>query len=112
MKQHFSKQVKDFMQFVKDKGVVGLAVGLAIGVQVGNTVSAIVEGLINPIVAFIVGDTKGLESATWTVIDLENRSLVIGWGQIFSATITLLGVAFVVFYAVKLLRIDTDGKGK
>jgi large conductance mechanosensitive channel len=105
-----NKQLKDFLQFVKDKGVIGLAVGLAIGVQVGNTVSAIVEGLINPIVAFIVGDTSGLESASWTVIDLADRQLVIGWGLIFSALITLLGVAAVVFYAVKLLKIDTKEK--
>ena len=103
-----SKQIKDFLQFVKDKGVVGLAVGLAIGVQVGNTVSAIVEGLINPIVAFIVGDTKGLESASWTVLSVGDCQLVIGWGLIFSAVITLLGVAAVVFYAVKFLKLDTD----
>lgn len=105
-----NKQLKEFVDFIKDKGVISLAVGLAIGLQVTNTVSAIVNGFINPIVAFIVGDTKGLESATWTVFTVGDRQLVIGWGLIFSALVTLFGVALVVFYLIKLLKIDTKKK--
>lgn len=100
------KIIKDFIKFVKGQGVVGIAVGIAIGIQVANTVSAIVTGFINPIVSFIVGDTKGLESATWTVVKTSNRELVFGWGSIASATITLLAVSFVVFYLVKALKLD------
>lgn len=108
MSGSLKKQLTEFMDFVKEKGVVGLAVGLAIGTQVGVTVTAIVKGLINPLVNFLVGNTKGLESATWTIVEIGSHKLVIGWGLILSAFITLMGVIIVLFYGVKLLRVDTS----
>ena len=104
-----NKQLKDFMDFVRANGVVGLAVGLAIGTQVGATVKAIVDGLINPIVGFILGNTKGLEAATWH-ISAGSRSMDLGWGSILSSLITLLAVSAVIFYVVKGLRLDRMDK--
>lgn len=101
-----NKQLKGFMDFVREQGVVGLAVGLAIGTQAGKAVEALVKGLINPIVSFIVGDTKGLEDATWTVYKGTERQLVFGWGGIVSALITLVAVAAVIYYVVHGLKLD------
>jgi len=39
-----------FMNFIREQGVVGLAVGLAIGAAAGDTVKRLVEGFINPVV--------------------------------------------------------------
>lgn len=104
-----NKQVKDFMAFVKAHGVVGLAVGLAIGTQVGKAVEAIVVNLINPIVGFIVGDTKGLEQLDFT-ITAGSRSMTIGWGAILSALITLLAVSAVIYWVVTGLKLDKAPK--
>jgi large conductance mechanosensitive channel len=101
-----NKQFRGFMDFVREQGVVGLAVGLAIGTQVGITVQAVVKGLINPIVSFVVGDSKGLENATWTVYKGEHRQLVFGWGGILSALITLVAVAAVIYYVVHGFKLD------
>ena len=101
-----NKQLKGFMDFIREQGVVGLAVGLAIGTQAGKAVEAIVKGLINPIVSFIVGDTKGLEQATWTLYSSSSRELVIGWGGVISALITLVAVAAVIYYVVHGLKLD------
>ncbi len=101
-----NKQLKGFMDFVREQGVIGLAVGLAIGTQAGKAVEALVKGLINPVVSFIVGDTKGLESATWTVYKGADRQLVFGWGGIVSALITLVAVAAVIYYVVHGLKLD------
>ncbi len=107
-----NKQLKNFMGFVREQGVVGLAVGLAIGTQAGKAVEAIVKGFINPIVSFIVGDTKGLESATWTVYKGSGRELVFGWGGIVSALISLIAVAAVIYYVVHGLRLDRADRKK
>ncbi len=110
-----NKQLKNFMDFVRAHGVVGLAVGLAIGTQVGKAVEAVVHGFVTPIVSFIVGDTKGLENAKWTVISSSTggRELVFGWGEILSALITLLAVSAVIYYVVMGLRLDkVDKSGK
>lgn len=115
--------VAGFMGFVREQGVVGLAVGLAIGTQAGATVKAIVEGFITPIVAFLVGSTEGLTKQVWNVVgqDTETvnywftmgqRQLVFSWGQVLSSLITLLAVAAVIYYVVKGLKLDKLDKKK
>jgi large-conductance mechanosensitive channel len=42
-----ANHAKGFVDFVREQGVVGLAVGLAIGAAAGEAVKQIVEGLIN-----------------------------------------------------------------
>lgn len=107
-----SKQLKGFMDFVRAHGVVGLAVGLAIGTQVGKAVEAIVTGLVNPIVGFILGNTDGLEAAKWTIVDGSDggRSLVLGWGMVVSALITLIAVSAVIYFIVHGLKMDKADK--
>lgn len=104
-----SKQLREFMDFVKGHGVVGLAVGLAIGTQVGELVKTIVEKLINPVVGFIVGDTKGLEQLDFT-LTAGSRAMTIGWGAIISALITLLAVSAVIYWVVNGLKLDKTDK--
>lgn len=100
------------MNFVREQGVVGLAVGLAIGTQVGEAVKALVQGLINPLVSFIVGSTEGLDGAVWTIYESDSRELVIGWGGILSALITLLAVAAVIYWVVHGLKLDRMDRKK
>lgn len=108
-----SQTVKEFSDFVREQGVVGLAVGLAIGVAAGDAVAKIVEQFINPLVGFILGGTD-LSNLKWNT-GLENGGveLVFGWGDILSAIITLLATAFVIFYVVRALKLDkADKKSK
>jgi large conductance mechanosensitive channel len=93
-----SKMLKEFSAFVREQGVVGLAVGLAIGVQAGNTVSAIVDKFINPLVGVILQGTD-LTNIKSTVT-VGGEDLEFGWGFILQAVITLLATAFVVYFIV------------
>ena len=104
---------KDFINFVREQGVVGLAVGLAIGLAATETVQSIVEGFINPIVGFIAGGGN-LATKSWTVVEASGSSpgLVIAWGSILSSVITLLAVAFVIYYVVKGLKLEKLDKKK
>jgi large conductance mechanosensitive channel len=61
-----------FVSFVREQGVVGLAVGLAIGTSAGSAVKAIVDGFINPIVGFILGGTD-LGAQQWQVVKATAR---------------------------------------
>lgn len=106
-----NKQLKNFMAFVREHGVVGLAVGLAIGTQVGAVVETLVKGLIDPIVGLIIGDTKGLSAAEFT-LTIGDRSGTFMWGAVLSALITLLAVSAVIYYVVMGLKLDKADKGK
>jgi large conductance mechanosensitive channel len=103
------KQVKGFMDFVREHGVVGLAVGLAIGTQVGKAVESLVTNLVNPVVGFLVGDTKGLEELSVT-ITAGDRAMTLGWGAVLSAIITLLAVSAVIYWVVNGLKLDKADK--
>lgn len=100
-----------FVTFIREQGVVGLAVGLAIGTAAGATVKTLVEGFITPVVQFIVGSTKGLEAATWH-LDLWGRTADFKWGAFVSSAITLIATAFVIYLIVHNMKLDRLDKKK
>ena len=105
-----NETIKGFTNFVREQGVVGLAVGLAIGVAASGAVTSIVDNFISPIVGFILGN-ESLSGLSWDVITLDSgRQLTIGWGAIVDAVITLLATAFVIYWLVKKTGLDKMDK--
>ncbi|MEP6710733.1 MAG: MscL family protein [Candidatus Saccharibacteria bacterium] len=103
-----------FVTFVREQGVVGLAVGLAVGTSAGAAVKSIVDNLINPIVGFLVGGVD-LSKLTWVVVKAHKDGtggLVFGWGAILSALITLVATAFVIYQLVHIAKLDRLDKKK
>lgn len=101
----------DFMNFVREQGVVGLAVGLAIGTAAGATVRQIVEGFINPTIALLVGSQESLMASKWHV-QVAGRSAEYAWGAVLSSLITLLATALVIYWVVKVGKLDRLDKKK
>ncbi|MBP9853006.1 MAG: large conductance mechanosensitive channel [Patescibacteria group bacterium] len=107
-----AKHVRGFTDFVREQGVVGLAVGLAIGTAAGAAVKSIVEEFINPIIGYIVGGVS-LDKQMWhTGLFRGKAELVFGWGAIIGAIITLLATAFVVYQIVHIAKLDRLDKKK
>ncbi len=100
-----------FMNFIREQGVIGLAVGLAIGTAAGATVKTLVEGFVTPIVQFIVGSTAGLEASIWHV-SLWGRTADFKWGAFVSSAITLTATAFVIYLIINGLKLDKLDKSK
>lgn len=100
--------VKDFIAFVREQGIVALAVGLAIGIQASNFVGTLVDQFINPIVGIILQgtDLTGIRSEVTVDGDVQ----VFGWGIMLQALITLLATAFVIYYIVKKTGLDKTDK--
>ena len=106
-----SKQANGFIDFLRNQGVVGLAVGLAIGTAAGATVKTIVEGLIAPIVQFLVGTRSSLEANIWH-IELWGRTADFKWGAVLSSLITLTATAFVIYLIIHFAKLDRLDKKK
>lgn len=103
-----------FFTFVRQQGVVGLAVGLAVGASAGAAVKSIVDNFINPIVGFLIGGVD-LSKLTWVVVEANKDGkggLEFGWGAILSAAITLLATAFVIYQLVHIAKLDRLDKKK
>jgi len=102
-----------FVTFIREQGVVGLAVGLAIGTAAGASVKVIVDNLINPLVALL---TQGVDlgSLKWVLEDAtkSHGEVAIGWGAIVSSLVTLIATAFVVYLAIHLAKLDRVDKKK
>ncbi|HET8884481.1 MAG TPA: MscL family protein [Candidatus Saccharimonadales bacterium] len=103
-----------FFTFVREQGVVGLAVGLAIGAAAGAAVKQIVDGLINPIVGFLIGGVD-LSQITWVVVRANEQGrggLELSTGAVLSALITLIATALVVYAVVHGAKLDRLDKKK
>ena len=97
--------MKDFINFIKKQGVLGFAVGLILGGAVSNFVLAIVRDLIDPILGTVLGSANGLKSV---VLVLGPIQLLIG--DLLSTFIDFIVIALVVYYAVRLLKLENSDK--
>ena len=100
-----------FVNFIREQGVVGLAVGLAIGTAAGDTVKKLVTAFIDPLVQLIVGSQQGLQSASFTV-EIAGRKGEFLYGAFVSSLLTLIAVAFVVYAIIHFLKLDKLDKKK
>lgn len=109
------KHLTNFLDFVREQGVVGLAVGLAIGTAAGATVKVIVDQLIAPLVSLL---TRGIQLADlkWVIYaanpSANQPEVAIGYGAILSSLITLIATAFVVYQLVRVLKLSKLDKKK
>ena len=115
-KKIVSAAIKDthmagFVNFIREQGVVAMAVGLAIGTAAGDTVKKLVTAFIDPLVQLIVGSQQGLQSASFTV-EIAGRRGEFLYGAFISSLITLIAVAFVIYAIVHFLKLDKLDKKK
>lgn len=90
-----------FIEFIRKQGVVGLAVGFILGGAISKLVSALVTDIINPLLGIFLGRVDGLENAS-----LNIGSAKILWGDFIGVFVDFLVIAVVVYFGIKMLKID------
>lgn len=93
--------MKNFIAFIREQGVVGLAIGFILGGAVSTVVASLVKDIINPLLGLVLGSVGGLATASVSVLGAE-----ILWGNFVSVLINFLVVAAVVYYGFKGLGLD------
>lgn len=86
--------ITEFVNFIREKGVVGLAVGIVTGGAITKMVSSIVENLISPLLAAITGAAGNLTDLAYTV---PMTNVTFKYGAVISSTIDLVAVLLVVY---------------
>ena len=56
--------MKGFTDFIREQGVVGLAVGFILGGAVSKVVSSLVSDIINPVLGIVLGAAGNLSECT------------------------------------------------
>ena len=74
--------VRGFIEFVREQGVVGLAVGFILGGAVSKLVASLVNDIINPILGIALGAVGDLDSMGMSIGGAK-----IAWGAFVSVLI-------------------------
>ena len=89
--------LKEFVTFLKDYGIVGLAIAVIIGGKLNELISSLVNDLVMPLVL-----KPALAAANVQDIRELNAGGVL-YGKVLGATIDFLVVAVIVFLFAKLV---------
>lgn len=101
MKGEPVKRVQGFIDFIKEQGVVGLAVGFILGGSVTVLVQSLVNDIINPVLGLLLGKAKDLNVYAFNIGDATLK-----WGSFVNNLINFLVIALVVYAGFKVLRLD------
>jgi large conductance mechanosensitive channel len=95
--------MQNFINFIREQGVVGLAIGFILGGAVGKAVTSLVGDVIMPILALILGSTDGIKSLAIYGIN---------YGAFISTLVDFLIIAAVIYFVFKRLGLDKLDKPK
>ena len=97
--------MSEFVTFLKQYGVIGLAIAVIIGGKANALVTAVVDGILMPIVTFFI------PGGAWRSAALDVGSVRFLLGPVFATGIDFLIVASLVFwFSKKALREETVTK--
>src|SRR6266849_68272 len=97
--------MREFMAFMKQYGVIGLAIAFIIGIKVTGLVTAVVDGIVMPIVTFFI------PGGAWRTATLNVGPVRFLLGPVLGAALDLLVVAWLVFwFSKKVLKEGTVAK--
>lgn len=108
-----TNQIGGFVNFIREKGVVGLAVGLALGTAATGVVTQIVNAVITPTVSLLIGE-RGLQGLNFVAKRAADGTPVVTYavGDLIDALIKFLAVAAVIYFVVMGLKLDRLDKKK
>lgn len=87
--------MKEFITFIREKGVLGLAVGIIMGGAVTKLVTSIVENLLNPLIGVVTGAAGNLTTMSYTI---PMTQIVFKYGAFISSLIDFMAVLAVVYF--------------
>ena len=94
--------MKEFFDFLKTFGVIGLAIAFVIGVASSGLVNALVADLINPLIGLFI-PAGSLDKLVFEVAGFSGGTSTFMYGHFVSTIINFLIIALIVFIAYKQL---------
>src|ERR1035437_6657245 len=87
--------VKEFISFLKEYQVIGLAIAVIIGGKINELVKAVVDQLVMPIVGLVV------PGGDWRALTVNIGQTKFGVGIIMGATLDFVIIAVIIFLFAK-----------
>ena len=99
--------MKGFVAFIREQGVMGLAIGFILGGAVSDVVSSFVQDIVNPVIGVALGKAGALDTAI-----LKLGSVEVLWGSFVSTIIDFFIIGMVIYFGFKALKLDKLDKKK
>lgn len=94
--------MRGFFKFVREQGVVGLAIGFILGGSTQKVVSSFVMDVINPLIGLAFGGgVKSLDNAAFRVGKAK-----IAYGHFLGTVLDFLIMAAVVYFFFKMAKLE------
>jgi large conductance mechanosensitive channel len=103
--------LRGFVNFVREQGVVGLAIGFVLGAQSKTLVDQLVESFINPLLGLLLPGSGSLDERTFSVT-MGGQTEVFSWGAFVDQLISFLIIAAIIYFIFKGLKLDKLDKPK
>ena len=103
VREHLKGQVSGFIEFIRERGVMGLAIGFVLGGAVSRITTSFSADVVNPSLAYLFGGTERLT-------DISIGSIAIG--KFLAAVLDFFILALVVYLIFKVLKLDQLDKKK
>jgi large conductance mechanosensitive channel len=97
--------LEEFILFIREKGVLGLAIGIITGGAVTKLVTAIVTDIISPLIGAITGKGGELSALAYT---LPRLGITFKWGDLLSNLIEFISILFIVYFIFMKMPIIRD----
>lgn len=97
IKETLTKQTRGFIQFIREQGVVGLAIGFILGTSINKVVSSLVADIIQPSIGLLFGAGQELVSLHYKTI---------AYGKFAANIIDFTIIAAVVYFGFKGMKLD------
>lgn len=101
------EKVEGFFSFIREQGVIGLAIGIILGNSVKDVVNALIADFISPVLGLMLGAAGNLKEAKFTV---GGASFM--WGHFVATVIDFAIIAAVVYFVIKGLQFEKFDKPK
>lgn len=101
------KPFLNFLNFIREQGVVGLAIGFMLGGAVSKVVSSFVVDIVNPFVGLLLGFAGVLKDQYFMFFSAK-----VMWGSFIANLIDFIIIALVVYYGFMLLGLTRFDKKK
>lgn len=92
-----------FLDFVRERGVMGLAIGFVLGTSVQKVVTAFVTDIVNPFVGVFLGRADGIKNFA------VGQFLI---GDFIMVTIDFLILCLIIYLVFKMLGLEKLDKPK
>lgn len=90
-----------FKSFLREQGIVSLAIGFILGTAITKLVSSLVTDIINPVLSVALGGIKNLSGKV-----LQIGEATVTYGVFINNIIDFIIIALVVYLGIKFLDID------